>query len=147
MPQGKGYKDYDSAGKKKSIAKRLGKAAIEVAVDPVGYSKILEKANILKAPPRAKTKNSGGLAGRSPAKPISKKSAAGKRVAQKKAAAKARVVSVDKVDAGRRRTQAAVRRGVAKKAATRSVAMATEKKRDRATSRNRRYKDDRASRD
>lgn len=146
MPQGKGYKDYDSAGKKKSIAKRLGKAAIEVA-DPMSYSKMFEKANIAKAPSRAKTKNSGRMAGRSAAKPINKKSAAGKRVAQKKAAAKARVVSVDKVDAGRRRTQAAVRRGAAKKAATRSVAMATEKKRDRATSRNRRYKDDRASRD
>jgi len=147
MPKDKGYKDYDSAGKKKSIAKRLGKAAIEVATDPAGYSKMMSDAMIPKAPSRAKTKNSGRMAGRSAAKPISKKSNAGKRVAQKKAAAKARVVSVDKVDAGRRRTQAAVRRGAAKKAATRSVAMATEKKRDRATSRNRRYKDDRALRD
>jgi DNA replication initiation complex subunit (GINS family) len=147
MPKGKGYKDYDSAGKKKSIAKRLGKAAIEVAADPAGYSKMFEKANIAKAPSRAKTKNSGRIAGRSPAKPISKKSDAGKRVVKKKAAAKARVASVDKVDAGRRRSQVAVKRGAAKKAATRSVAMATEKKRDRTTSRNRRYKDDRASRD
>jgi len=146
MPQGKGYKDYDSAGKKKSIAKRLGKAAIEVA-DPAGYSKMFSGVKIPKAPSRAKTKNSGRISGRSAAKPISKKSAAGKGVAQKKSASKARAASVDKVDAGRRRTQAAVRRGAAKKAATRSVAMATEKKRDRATSRNRRYKDDRASRD
>lgn len=146
MPEGKGYEDYDSAGKKKSIARRLGKAAIEIA-DPAGYSRMFEKANIAKAPSRAKTKNSGGLAGRSPAKPISRKSTAGKRVAQKKAAAKDRVVSVDKVDAGRSRTQVAVKRGAAKKAATRSAAMASGKKRDRATSRNRRYKDDRASRD
>jgi len=83
MPQGKGYKDYDSAGKKKSIAKRLGKAAIEVA-DPMNYSKMMSGVKIAKAPSRAKTKNSGRMAGRSAARPISKKSAAGKRVAQKK---------------------------------------------------------------
>jgi len=186
MPQGKGYKDYDSAGKKKSIAKRLGKAAIEVAANPMGYSKMM---NAPKAPPRAKTKpqskrrpgeapstiagrtartapvkkagggsssvkprkkstgSAGPLAGRSPAMSPKKKSGAGKGAAQKKAASKARLVSVDKVDAGRRRTQVAVRRGAAKKAAARTVAMATEKKRDRAASRNRRYKDDRAYRD
>ena len=95
--------------------------------------------------PRQATSGGGsGLAGRSPAKSPKKKGDAGRRAADR---AKARVASVDKVDAGRRRTQVAVRRGVAKKAAARSAAMATEKKRDRAASRNRRYKDDRAYRD
>ena len=186
MPKGKGYNDYDSAGKKKSIAKRLGKAAIEVAANPMGYSKMMSDANIAKskskpqskrrpgeapstiagrtgrtAPvkkstkgnsaaskkrlPRQATSGGGsGLADRSPAMSPKKKGDAGKGVAQKKAASKA---SVDKVDAGRRRTQVAVKRGAAKKAATRSAAMASGKKRDRAASRNRRYKDDRAYRD
>lgn len=98
--------------------------------------------------PRQATSGGGSdLAGRSPAMSPKKKSGAGKGVAQKKAASKARVASVDKVDAGRRRTEVAVGRGVAKKAAARSAAMATEKKRDRAASRSRRYKDDRAYRD
>jgi len=95
--------------------------------------------------PRQATSDGGsGLAGRSPAMSPKKKGDAGRRAADR---AKARVASVDKVDAGRRRTQVAVRRGAAKKAAARSAAMATEKKRDRAASRNRRYKDDRAYRD
>jgi len=70
---------------------------------------------------RAASSRRSGLAGRSAASSPTKKSAAGKRVAQKRTAAK--------------------------RAATKKRAMATEKKRDQATARNRRYKDDRASRD
>lgn len=118
-----------------------GKKAIELASDVVGAVSPMPRASL------AASSRRPGPAGRSAASSPTKKSAAGKRVAQKRAAAKRERASVDRVDAGRRRTQVALKRTAAKRAATKKRAMATEKKRDQATARNRRYKDDRASRD
>ena len=196
MPQGKGYKDYDSAGKKKSIAKRLGKAAIEVATDPtMGYSKMM---NAPKAPPRAKAKpqskrrpgeapstiagrtartapvkksakgtsaaskkrlprqatsgGGSGLAGRSPAMSPKKKGDAGRRAADRAAeraksdARRTRSGDMDRSRRSKDTDKAALKKRLRTKSGGR-MAQQSNRKRDEATSRNRRYKDDRAYRD
>lgn len=89
MPKGKGYSDYDSSGKKKSIAKRLGKAAIDLAADPAGYSKMMNRANIAKSKSKPQSKRRPGeapstIAGRTARTAPVKKSAKGTSAASKK---------------------------------------------------------------
>lgn len=95
-------------------------------------------------PRKKSTGSSGSLAGRSPAMSPKKKSAQSRGAADraKSAARKTRSADVD-----RRRRSRDAGKAAKRKAYVKSAAMSTGKKRDQATSRNRRYKDDRAVRD
>lgn len=169
MPKGKGYNDYDSSGKKKSIAKKMmnstfipkksnenrgtgrpGKAPSTIA------GRTARTAPVKKAgggsstvKPRKKSTGSvGPLAGRSPAMSPDKKSVAG-RGADDRAKTKARKTRSGDMDRARRSKdadKAALKKRLRTKGGGR-MAQQSYRKRDEATARNRRYKDDRALRD